>query len=233
MREQRVGRDRAVRQIERRRKLLAFGARELEAFGRHGSVLLLACGCRSVPRIALFGPGITAVVIAAHFPKTRLSSVQEFDRLQPFRALPEIEMRHDEPHRAAMLGFERLHPTSYGRAARPQQRNRQATGWWCSRQAYAAPRSAHPRLRLAGLKEIACRKAFPLIVVARPGRDTVNVGDELRLRLRGELRQRSRTRDYPPRHKRRAASARAKSAASAPRSSTGQSLVRCWPGGRR
>jgi hypothetical protein len=47
-------------------------------------------------------------VIAADFPIARRILRQEFDALQPFRTFPEIEMRHDEPHRSAMLLRQRL-----------------------------------------------------------------------------------------------------------------------------
>src|SRR5260370_7278144 len=63
---------------------------------------------RSIPGISLFRPGIAAVVIAAHFPIARRVLATEFDALQPFGALPEIEMRHDEAHRAAVLLLQRL-----------------------------------------------------------------------------------------------------------------------------
>jgi hypothetical protein len=43
--------------------------------------------------------------------------------------------------------------------------------------------------RPAGHQQVAGRKSLPLIVVARPRRDAVNVGEELGLRLRGELRK--------------------------------------------
>src|SRR5262245_31252889 len=62
----------------------------------------------SVAGISLLSPRIAAVVIAADFPIAGLVLGQEFDGLQPLRALPEIEMRHDEAHRAAMLDVERL-----------------------------------------------------------------------------------------------------------------------------
>src|SRR6185312_6917023 len=39
----------------------------------------------------------------------------------------------------------------------------------------------------AGIQKIPRRQPLPLIVVARPGGDAVNVGNELALRLRGEL----------------------------------------------
>ena len=38
--------------------------------------------------------------------------------------------------------------------------------------------------RPAGVKQIAGRKSLPLVVVARPCRDAVDVGGKLRLRLR-------------------------------------------------
>src|SRR5260370_24695568 len=63
---------------------------------------------RSIPGISLFRPGIAAVVIAAHFPIARRVLATEFDALQPFGALPEIERPHDEAHRAAVLLLQRL-----------------------------------------------------------------------------------------------------------------------------
>src|SRR6201995_4098697 len=48
----------------------------------------------SLPGIALLSPGIAAVMIAADFPIAGCVVLQELDRLQPFRALPEIEMWH-------------------------------------------------------------------------------------------------------------------------------------------
>ena len=100
MRKQRIGVNLAVGRIECGGELMALRARELEAFSRHGRS---PCGYVSVVRIALFGPGVTAVVIAADLPIARRICTREFDRLQPLCALPEIEMRHHQPHRAAML----------------------------------------------------------------------------------------------------------------------------------
>src|SRR5262245_43695475 len=72
------------------------------------SRLLTMRGSTLVSRVSLLGPWIAAVVIAADFPTAGLVLSQAFDRLQPFRALPEIKMRHDEPHRAAVLDLQRL-----------------------------------------------------------------------------------------------------------------------------
>src|SRR5699024_11946389 len=49
-----------------------------------------------------------SIVIAALLPEARRVIGQEFDALQPFGALPEIEMRHHQPHRTAMLLLQRL-----------------------------------------------------------------------------------------------------------------------------
>src|SRR4029077_19370325 len=53
--------------------------------------------------IAVFFPRIAFVVIAAHLPETRAVLHGEFDPAHPFRALPEIPIRDDDTHRAAML----------------------------------------------------------------------------------------------------------------------------------
>jgi hypothetical protein len=57
--------------------------------------------------VALLFPRIASVVIAADFPIARLVGGEEFDALQPFRALPEIQVRHHQAHRAAVIGFDR------------------------------------------------------------------------------------------------------------------------------
>src|SRR3954453_9958242 len=44
-------------------------------------------------RIALLGPGIAAIVIAAHLPKAWVIARRDLDLLQPFGAFPEIEVR--------------------------------------------------------------------------------------------------------------------------------------------
>src|SRR4051812_16104896 len=58
--------------------------------------------------VTLLEPGIAVVVIAAHFPKARLVEHREFEPLDPLRALPEIELRHDYAERSAMFPAERL-----------------------------------------------------------------------------------------------------------------------------
>ena len=109
MREQRIGLDGAVGHIERGGELMAVFAGELKAFRRHGrspSGHMLATFSRW--NSAASSHGIAAVVIAADFPIARRILGQEFDALQPFGAFPEIQMRHHQPHRAAVLLLQRL-----------------------------------------------------------------------------------------------------------------------------
>src|SRR5258708_3452984 len=67
-----------------------------------GEVLLNSVGA-SVGGITFFFPGIAGVVITADFPIARRVLGKEFDALEPFRAFPEIEMRHPQPHRPAVF----------------------------------------------------------------------------------------------------------------------------------
>src|SRR5947209_207181 len=53
--------------------------------------------------IALLFPGIAVVVIPAHLPVPRLVLGAEADPSEPLGALPEVEVRHQGPHRRAML----------------------------------------------------------------------------------------------------------------------------------
>src|SRR5690349_13308278 len=60
-----------------------------------------------VALVALLTPWISAVVIAKLLPESLLVARQELQAAHPLRALPEIEMRHEEPRRSAMLGRQR------------------------------------------------------------------------------------------------------------------------------
>src|SRR5450755_2443332 len=82
---------------------LASSKSDLSLWERRRSTLAVA----SVAGIALLGPGIAAVVIAAHFPIARRIVLEEFDALQPLRAFPEIEVRHHQPHRTAVFLLQR------------------------------------------------------------------------------------------------------------------------------
>src|SRR4051812_1020883 len=63
---------------------------------------------RSVPPIALFFPRVAVVVVAVGLPEAGLVVIAQLEAADPFRALPEVQMRDQEPRRAAVLGLERL-----------------------------------------------------------------------------------------------------------------------------
>src|SRR4051812_16192086 len=62
----------------------------------------------SVTLIALLEPGIAAVVVAVALPETRLVVVEHAQTGDELSALPEVEMRHEQARRAAVLAFERF-----------------------------------------------------------------------------------------------------------------------------
>src|SRR5262245_18421981 len=68
---------------------------------RHGPAI-------TVPLVALFEPGVTAVVVAVALPEPRLVMVEELEAGNPFRALPEVQFRHEESGRATVLPGQRL-----------------------------------------------------------------------------------------------------------------------------
>src|SRR5918992_337829 len=63
---------------------------------------------RSVPRVALLFPGVAVVVVAVGLPEARLVVVAQLESANPLGALPEVEMRNEQPRRSAVLGLERL-----------------------------------------------------------------------------------------------------------------------------
>src|SRR5690242_10631567 len=58
----------------------------------------------SVTLVALFEPRVAAVVVAVLLPEPRLVVVENAQAGDPLRALPEVEVRHEEARRAAVLG---------------------------------------------------------------------------------------------------------------------------------
>jgi hypothetical protein len=61
--------------------------------------------CRPEP---LLEPGVAVVVVAEALPEARLVLVPQLDPTDPLGALPQIQMGHQQPGRAAMLGLQVL-----------------------------------------------------------------------------------------------------------------------------
>src|SRR5262245_60635263 len=62
----------------------------------------------SVAVVALLTPGVSVDVVAEGFPKARLVVLHEPQPADPFRRLPEVEVRDQETRRAAVLWRQRL-----------------------------------------------------------------------------------------------------------------------------
>lgn len=60
-----------------------------------------------IERSSLLFPWVTFVVISDLFPVSQLIFVQELDPINPFCALPEVELRHYQSKRPAMFGQQR------------------------------------------------------------------------------------------------------------------------------
>ena len=58
----------------------------------------------SVALVTLLEPRIAAVVVAVALPEAGFVVVEELEPGDPLRALPEVEVRHDEPGGPAVLG---------------------------------------------------------------------------------------------------------------------------------
>src|SRR5579871_1140430 len=127
-------------------------------------------------------------MVAADFPITRRIMGEELDGLQPFRTLPEIEMWHHEPHRAAVLDLERLARPAMGEQGICGGEIVQGEIGGVAVMAVQHHEGCIPA-RLADRQQIAGGEALPLVVVARPGGDAMNVRDKLRLPLGHELRK--------------------------------------------
>src|SRR5207247_3942024 len=61
-----------------------------------------------VAAVALLFPRIAPDVIAVRLPEPGTIAIDDAQRPEPLRALPEIEMRHDEPRRTAVIWRQRL-----------------------------------------------------------------------------------------------------------------------------
>src|SRR5206468_940608 len=59
-------------------------------------------GSPSVTVVPLLQPRVAQLVVAALLPEPRLVVVEQPDAADPLRALPEVQVRHEHPDRAAV-----------------------------------------------------------------------------------------------------------------------------------
>src|SRR5262245_6825010 len=60
---------------------------------------------RSGACVALFSPWVPIHVIAVGLPETRLIRITQAEAAPPLGALPEVQVRHQQPRGAAVLGL--------------------------------------------------------------------------------------------------------------------------------
>src|SRR5689334_665975 len=78
------------------------------ARGVSGAIAATVATRQSVALITLFKPGISAVVVAERLPEARVVLLGEVQPAHPLRALPEIQVRDEQPGGTAVLGLEVL-----------------------------------------------------------------------------------------------------------------------------
>src|SRR6516225_8006403 len=183
---------------------------------------------RSVASISLFSPRIAVHVIAEFLPESGLVVIDELQTAYPLGALPEIEVRNEQPSRTAVLGSERL-------AFIARSDHRLAVEQVLDGKIAIATDHGEGggRLRQARrFEQRIDRHALPIRVELRPGCHTVNVDLDFGL---------WQTSKFAQLHSARCASASKSAKLQLSRSgsgvgsaeSTGKSVTACWPGGTR
>src|SRR6185437_4254244 len=131
---------------------------------------------RSVAGVALFLPRVSVHVVAIGLPEAGLVAVEQVKAAHPFSALPEVQMRHEQPHRAAMLGRQRL-------AVVAERQPRLAAGHVRDRQVGGVPAVAEGQhvLRVGAylFEQGLDRHCLPAGVQLGPAGDTVDVSGHL------------------------------------------------------
>src|ERR1700677_2287322 len=70
--------------------------------------LRITLPAKTSPAKTFFLPRVAMHVVPVPFPKSSLVAIQKFQAGDPFRALPGVQLRHDQPGRPAMLFGQRL-----------------------------------------------------------------------------------------------------------------------------
>src|SRR5262249_40780766 len=94
-----------------KRKVLAWGVSSftnVTVAASHCMVMVSEAGdAASVTLIALLEPRVATVVVAVALPEPLLVVVEQAQTADPLGALPEVQVRHQEPGRAAVLTSQR------------------------------------------------------------------------------------------------------------------------------
>ena len=111
----------------------------------------------SVAPVPLFAPWVPVVVVAEALPESGLVVEGQRDAADPLRALPQVQVRDEQPGRAAVLRGQVLAVVARTRSRPGRRAGPPAAGWSCSRRRSARPRSRPPSRR----RRRACRGRRP------------------------------------------------------------------------
>src|SRR5215213_8593488 len=75
---------------------------------RQSSLPRARSSATSVPPVALLAPGVAVVVVAEGLPEAGFVFGDQPQSSHPLGALPEVQVRHEQAGRTAVLGLERL-----------------------------------------------------------------------------------------------------------------------------
>src|SRR5215212_5215304 len=129
-----------------------------------------------IPPVALFAPGVAVVMVTQGLPEAGFVFGDQPQSSHPLGALPEVEVRHEQAGRTAVLGFERL-------AAVGVSDPGLTACDLIQRQVRGVATVAESDDVLGGgldlFKKCVHRDAFPTGTQLRPLGDTVDVGGDL------------------------------------------------------
>src|SRR4051812_47643768 len=168
----RVARAGAPASPERRARVSSPGPFQASARARSRRARPAAACWSSVPPVALFLPWVAVVVVAVALPEPWLVLLCQLQAAHPLGALPEVEVRHEQPRRAAVLRLQRLASVFVGD---PRLAPRHLLERKVRRVAAVAPRAHELPARLYALEQPVERHAGPGGVELRPLRDAVDV----------------------------------------------------------
>ena len=97
-------------------------------------------GCRMPSPIPLLGPRVAVQVVAVLLPEAGVVALLQDERPDPLRALPEVQMRHDQPRRAAVLRDRAACRRTRTRSTPSRRGGRRAARSSCSRRSTAPSR---------------------------------------------------------------------------------------------
>src|SRR6266550_4395556 len=147
--------------------------------------------CQPAAPVPLFLPGIAPHVITVLLPESRQVLIEQLEASHPFRALPKIEMWHEQPCRPAVLGSQRLaRPCERDEIVGPVQIGQRQVGGEALLRDHQAKLGR--RFQAGALEQRLHRHAFEAVIEPASGRDAMDVAFDRLARERKQIGPRQR-----------------------------------------